>query len=154
MNQKQIVEQFLRSITIIYFALLMGQILLVGTFTFLKLGLGITSTEDIGELKFIFQIIIPVGLIFGFGMGQFLMNKRLPSIRQLSFTEKLNQYRSLLIIRCALLEGFILFAAVVYYLSDDYIFLGYVFLGVMGFLFLRPTRFKLQEDLEINLSDI
>jgi hypothetical protein len=71
-----------------------------------------------------------------------------------SLSEKLTDYRSVVIVKLALLEGPAFFAIVSYLLTADPLFLGIAAFMIVLFFINRPGREKLVQDLELSQKDI
>jgi hypothetical protein len=151
-SENQSTAQFVRLFTIIWAALLAGQFFLV---IILYFAYSITGTgSDTAELKEVFLFIVPLFMLAGIFGGNFLYKNQLLKIKELpTLKEKLMRYQSALIIRMAMSEGATILAAVVFYLTGDALFLGAAAIMLAWFVIIRPTRYKIAADLELNPSE-
>jgi hypothetical protein len=147
---KQTPESALKLLSIIHLAFLAGQ-MIFGLVAFMQssgMYFGVMNMND----KFGF--IAPVMAIGGFMGGYLIFQKQLESLNnKSSLSEKLLAYQSALISRFALLGTPSLFAIIAYAISGNMFFL--FISGALGiyFLFLRPTRDKLESDLHFNFKN-
>jgi hypothetical protein len=149
--QKQTSKQYFRSITILYFGLLIGQVAFAAITLYLNLGL-LFQPDD--SLRDIFIYIVPIFVVNGFVTGHLIYKSRLKKIKNYSsLTSKMGEYRSAMIIRFAMLEGASLFAIIVYLLTADLIFMAMTGLIVAYFIILKPTVDKITMDLELNSTE-
>lgn len=140
---------FLRRLSILYAALLMGQLLFLGVAYFL--GQNVEMTENVLKMKDTLQMIAPAMAIGGLLGGGVLYRSFLGKIdKNADITTKLNSYQTASILRYALLEGPSIFASVCFLLTGDLIFLGLSGIIILAFVFHRPTKDKIA--LELNLS--
>lgn len=147
-NLKYMQNSFLKTMRIIFFALLAGQIIfIVVAFFMVKNNPPQSQSDDL------FNIIVPVAVGSGLFMSSLLFKQMLAKIKNDdSFEKKLEAYRSALIIRYALLEGPSIFSTGVYLLSGNIIFLAFSGVMILAFLMNMPSRNK--ATLDLNLSSI
>lgn len=125
----------LKTLQLIYKALLMGQVLFAGIVVFIRAkGFGIENTVDENTSR-ILQI---VALVTGFGclwFGMRFYRKRIAEIRDanIAASEKLKQYQAASIIKWGLTEGPCLFCIVGYFLTGNWSFLALA--GIIIFVF-------------------
>jgi MFS family permease len=149
--QKQTSKQYFRSLTILYFGLLIGQVAFAAITLYLNLEL-LFQPDD--SLRDIFIYIVPIFVVNGFATGHLIYKSRLKKIKKHnSLTSKMGEYRGAMIIRLAMLEGASLFAIVVYLLTADLIFIAMSGLIIAFFIILRPTSDKISMDLELNSTE-
>jgi len=147
-NLKFMQNSFLKTMRIIFFALLAGQIIFIAVAFFT-----ITNNSPQSQSDDLFNIIVPVAIGFGLFMSSLLFKQMLAKIKKDdSFEQKLEAYRSALIIRYALLEVPSIFSTVVYLFSGNIIFLAFSGVMILAFLMNMPSRDKATQDL--NLSSI
>ena len=122
---------------LIHLALLMG--LLLAYFLLGNLDNVTPSTIDMASMVY---VLIPLGAI----AASFILFKSLVSKidPKLPLEEKIVPYQSALIVRWAILEGA---AFVILFLKPDFILFG--FLIIIYFMTLRPTKEKLESDLNL-----
>lgn len=101
-----------------------------------------------------FVFIAPVLALGGFFGGYLIFNKQKVVLREKqTIQERLEAYQSILITRFLLLQGPAVFATVAYILSGNIFFLFITGLISVYFIFLRPTREKIEHDLRFNFDD-
>jgi len=87
-------------------------------------------------------------------MSNFMFKKQLDlAVAKSSLNEKLGGYQTALIIRFALLEGPSLFGIVSYLLSGNLLFLAISGLIILYFITIRPTRDKVETDLNLDYQE-
>jgi anaerobic C4-dicarboxylate transporter len=147
-NLKLMQNSFLKTMRIIFFALLAGQIIFMAVAFFT-----VNNNPPQSQSDDLFNIIVPVAIGLGLFMSSLLFKQMLAKIKKDdSFEQKLEAYRSALIIRYALLEVPSIFSTVVYLFSGNIIFLAFSGVMILAFLMNMPSRDKATQDL--NLSSI
>jgi hypothetical protein len=145
--------QYFKTLKIMHFAMLVGQVLFLFISIFLINVNGPFVVND-KELSGIFKFVVPFFAIAGLITSNFIYKSRLASIKIQSFlVKKINDYRAALILRYALLEGPSLLAIIVYLIFGDILFLSTAVLIMLYFLVIRPTTEKALEHLELNSED-
>lgn len=142
-------KAYFRALTIVYFALIAGQVL------FVFLSLFLIQTGQLGdggnELRNIFLFIVPLFAFGGILGSNIMFKKGLSEAKsKKGLLDKLNFYRSALIVRYALLEGPSFFSIVVYLLTGDLLFLGIAAFIIVIFLIIKPSPEKAINDLELS----
>lgn len=140
---------FFRSISVLYTALLAGQVI----FTLLAFALVSTGNfaTSMPEAENIFFILVPALIISARLGGTAMFKKKLQqALNAGTITEKLSIYRSALITRCALLEGSVLFAIITYLLTNKIALLGFAAGGLFLFYLLKPTKEKMVSELQLS----
>ncbi|HTK20091.1 MAG TPA: hypothetical protein VL442_11275 [Mucilaginibacter sp.] len=100
-----------------------------------------------------FVFIAPVLVLGGFFGGYLIFQKQKYVLREKAdFQEKLSGYQSVLITRFALIQGPSLFLIVAYIFSGNVFFLIITVLMSAYFVFLRPTREKIINDLRFDMD--
>jgi len=108
---------------------------------------GVMNMDD----QFVF--IVPVLALGGFFGGYLVFKKQKYILREKESTlEKLTGYQSVLITRFILIQGPAVFAIVAYILSGNIFFLFITGLMSLYFIFLRPTREKIESDLRFSFD--
>ena len=147
-NLKLMQNSFLKTMRIIFFALLAGQIIFMAVAFFT-----VNNNPPQSQSDDLFNILVPVAIGSGLFMSSLLFKQMLAKIKKDdSFEQKLEAYRSALIIRYALLEVPSIFSTVVYLFSGNIIFLAFSGVMILAFLMNMPSRDKATQDL--NLSSI
>jgi len=153
MSIKQTSRDYFRSLQIVYYALIAGQVFFCAVSYFLnqtgKMDTGMKDRRDI------FLVIVPLFVIGGFLSSRFIFKTRLTAIKnQDNLIAKMTDYRGALIIKYALLEGPSFFAIVVFLLTGDYLFLGLSGLIIVYFFLIRPTPETAVNDLELSIMEV
>ncbi|MDX2302421.1 MAG: hypothetical protein NW226_06450 [Microscillaceae bacterium] len=144
-------KQYLTSLTIIHLGLLMGQVIFGVIAFFLNSQEDFSTEGDNSDLRNIFIYLVPFLILSGVSAGFFMMRSRLSMIQQKnSLAEKLQEYRTVLIMKYALMEGPALVALVAYLLTADLMFLGLAALVIVFFVLERPSKDKIIMDLALN----
>jgi hypothetical protein len=139
---------FIKTTSIIHLALVMGQIVFAATTLLISKNQAHTQNDGI------FIYISPALALSGFVIGHFLFLKFLGNIKRDSpLKTKLAAYQSATIVRFALLEGPSLFAIVSFMLTGNMVFLGISAAIILYFIYLRPTRQKVEDDLALNYNE-
>lgn len=108
---------------------------------------GVMNMDD----RFVF--IVPVLALGGFFGGYLIFKKQKYVLREKeSIQERLIGYQSVLITRFVLIQGPAVFAIVAYILSGNVFFLFITGLLSVYFIFLRPTREKIESDLRFSFD--
>jgi hypothetical protein len=146
----QTAKQYFRTLNVIHYALLAGQLLFAGVALYLTYG----KNQVMNAPKEVFIYVVPLMAVLAVLVGQAIYRiKTKKLIRYQSLTAKMTEYLSIFIIRLAFIEGASLFAIVVYLMTVETIFMGIAVLLIVYFVLLRPTRIKIAMDLELNASD-
>jgi hypothetical protein len=142
---------YFNSIKIIHIALVVGVVF----FTLVSVLLQIQGFDTIGqEIDNVLLIVVPIFALFGIFASNLVFKKKLNGIRKKSnLKEKMEEYRSALIIKLALIEGPSFFAVVSYLLTGNSIYLGILLLLIIVFLIYTPNKTKLINDLELTKND-
>lgn len=151
--QRQTSQEYFKSIKIIYFALLAGQLIFLFITLYLNLELSF-SQESSDILWDIFLIIALTLALNGFVTGQLIYKNRLKKIKK--YTElktKMGEYKGAFLIRLAMLEGATLFSIVIYLITANLMFIGIAGIVIIYFVYLNPTRDKISFDLELNSTE-
>ncbi|MCU0353259.1 MAG: hypothetical protein MUD08_05895 [Cytophagales bacterium] len=152
-TQKITVKQYFLSQNMIYIALIVGQMLFAAVTVYLRSS-GQMSNET-GELTGLLQYLVPLVSVGGAAGGFQLFKIMLQAAKKQSgLSDKVSRYGTALIVRYALLEAPSLFSIVSYFLTGNYLFLAIAGVIIVLFLFIRPTKEKLEQDLELNQSEL
>lgn len=144
---------FLRAMKVTYWALFLGQF----TFAGLTFYLNVNNPIQYGEHdpNDVFSYIVPMMVLGGLIGGHFLSKTAIQKAKEKpTFKEKLESYRSALIIRYALMEGPNLFCIVAYLLSSNIVFMYIAIAVMLVYLFSFPKTVQLISDLELNGTEI
>lgn len=141
-----------KTITTLFFALLFGQV----SFAVIAYFLVSTGRVDAGlqDIEKIFTMLVPVLIISGLLVGKLVYDKKIQAAQgNKTATEKLESYRSAVIVRCALLEGPVLFAIISYLLTGKDMLLLFAIGGILLFLLLKPTKAKAASELQLSEAE-
>lgn len=132
-------RQYFFFLTVVHSAMLLGQVMFGAIAWFLQQR-GDMGSQDLASLS-VLRLVVPGVLIAGLLGNQFLTRTRLPQLQQQArLGDKLLGYRTLLIIRYALLEAPVLLALVTYLLTGEMTVLLVAAAIAAYFASLRPTR--------------
>jgi len=123
---------YFKSIKIVHIALVIGIVF----FTLISVFLQISGFGTVGqEINNGLLLLVPIFALIGIFASNLVFRKKLKGIREKSnLKEKMEDYRSALIIKLALIEGPSFFTVVAYLLTGNYIFLGIVVVLIIVFL--------------------
>jgi hypothetical protein len=145
-------KEYIKILSLIHTALFMGQLILGGVFIFLNLS-GQLAIEG-ADLLEVFQLVVPIvmlGVIYG---GEWVRKMRLKTCKEKKeLNEKLDEYRTAIIIKYALLEASSLLALIAYLMTSNYLFLSLAGIGLIVFFNNRPSLQKIIDELELNDSE-
>ena len=151
-SEKLTFRDYIKSLQIVYVALIIGPVLFALMSFLLQLkGFGTVSYET----HVLMIIIIPIFLFAGVVGSYIIPKKKLKDcIDKPTLKEKLNAYRSVLIIKYAFIEGSSFLAIVAYLVSGDLIFLFLTVFLLLIFLAYMPLKMNIHMDLELNYDEI
>jgi hypothetical protein len=150
MDQQQPV---FKTITIMFMAFLMGQVMFAAIAYFLVSGGSVG--DALPQLADIFTILVPVLIVGGWLAGKFMYDKRMQAAQgSMTAPEKLEIYRAAFIMRCALLEAPVLFAIITYLLAGKDILLLFAVGGIVLFSLQRPTKQKVARELQLSEAEL
>lgn len=151
-TKPQTSKEYLKTLQIIYYALISGQVIFGLVALFLRKMIGLdTGLQDLTD---IFLYLVPVFIFGGYLLSRILFKSNLKTaINKSSLIEKMSDYRAALVIRYALLEGPSFFAIVVYLLTGSLIFLGMAGLIIVLFFTMKPTKERSVTDLQLNPAE-
>ena len=143
-------KAYFQSLSILHATLIIGLLAFAGISIYLN-----TTIKPIAQDLIVpFLVIAPLLAISGILVGYYIANIRLKSIKSKStLAEKLQDYKGVLILKYASIEGPAMFCIVAYLLTADYKLLG---IGFIIFLFLfmnKPSKFRAISDLELTGSE-
>ena len=89
------------------------------------------------------------------GMGFFIFNKRIQSVdNNANAAERINIYRSIAIIRWAMIEAPVLFIIISFMLTGNYAFLGLAVVLMGIFASTAPLKNKIVQQLQLNDNEV
>jgi hypothetical protein len=143
-------KTFLKTISIIHLALMMGQVLF-GIVVFTQVH---TITFNLKDTHDPFLLVVPIMAIGSFTASVIVFKQLLnAATAKEPLSAKITAYQSALIVRFALLEGASLFGIVTFLLTGNLLFIGISGLLVLYFLIIRPTKDKVQTDLNLSYEE-
>jgi len=145
-NMEEPQKSFSPQMQIIHGALMAGVFFFLVVSEFLKYNSGpfLPQEKEMAQIFLIAAIVLAVSAIGG---GMMFSRKRLESLRELSSTEEiLGQYRSLLIIRAALMEGPAFFFIVGNLLFGSIPFLAGALVCLLVMAAFFPTRNRIERE--------
>lgn len=142
-------KSFIKTITIIHLALIMGLLLFSGvSYTLVE-----TNVLSFDFENDIFSLIVPAFAIGGAFASNFIANKKISELSAVaSLKDKLMGYQTACIIRFALLEGPALFGIVIYMQTGNLMYLIIAGAIIAYFVTVRPTKEKIEMDLNLNFK--
>ena len=141
-------KSYIKTLTIIHFALVAGQVIFIAVVTGLNGSTKILLDAEKDPLIFAVPGLALIVLVAGAMLGKKLAET---AAQKATLNEKLHHYRSALILRYAMIEGASLFGIVAYFLSGNFFFIIVSIVMILVMAMLRPTRHKIEEDLKIQL---
>ncbi|AFD09171.1 hypothetical protein [Solitalea canadensis] len=145
-------KQYLRSISIIFYAIMSGMTLFMIAVLFIT-----TTPEQMERLENppVYYAIIGVLFLIAVFIKLFWKPRRLETIKNMeSIKEKLNNYRSLLIVQWAIAEFISLFSSMFYLLTHQLFFIGVTIGVIASYLLLRPSKDRLINELTLSDAEV
>lgn len=145
--------QDLRSLKIIYSALMLGVSFFLIIVVFLNQQVGPFTDND----PFFEQVLLGVSNLMAFSsipLGLFLFKKRTAGIAKLSLPQKLDSYRSAMIVRAAVMEGSAFFFVICYALTGISIFLIEILAILALMVYFFPGSNRLAEELKHDIREL
>ncbi|MBN1251644.1 MAG: hypothetical protein JXR51_14080 [Bacteroidales bacterium] len=143
------VKEYFKALTIMHFALVLGQLFFMLVAIFLSLSGNING--ELNDMRNLFLIIVAFVTLAGVYGGNFIYNKQLEAVKQKKdYKQQFTDVKALIITRLALLEAPSFLAIVFYILTGSWMFLIFVLLVVMLFLKLKPNKEKIISELELS----
>jgi hypothetical protein len=128
-------RKYFRDLQMIWVALLVGQLSfagVVGVMQFQGFGALVPDMRDV-------YLVVDSALTFGCLLAALTLPWMMLRKARRMDSGKLEKYRTITIVRFALLEGGVLFSIVSAFSTADYVFLGIAAAPLLYFLMLRPT---------------
>lgn len=153
MPAQETTPAYFKAFTILFFALLLGQ-LLFALIAFVLVFTGSFSGVDKDTEK-ILVYMVPLLQISLLIAAHTIFKKRIESIKAgYSLPEKLAAYRALYILRFALIEGATLFAIIAYIITGLALIWVFIAIGIFSFLILKPSKEKLIKELKLGTDEM
>lgn len=151
MQQSQSPE--IKALSILYLALLIGQIILTLVFLLVVYSIGFSPAPSNVNL-FIFLCV--TSGVAGYLGGSVMFRKKLEQINgnMKSIAEKFDDYRSASINQWALMEFAVLFCLILFFVSKSSVILIIAIVFLLLFITLRPSLQKTASDLNISQIEI
>ncbi len=128
-------------------------IIMFGVSAFLIVGNQAYFSTQLGNISPYFLLLPLVGLI-AITIGSSVYKQGVSKAKeQASFESKLNKFKQVFLIRCALIEASAFLNIVGFILSSNLIFLAFGGISLLSLWSCRVVKQKLIDDLEISLSD-
>ncbi len=144
-------KSYFRQLNVLFFAFVAGQLLLAAVFFFL-----IKNQEagpDSSSVN-VFMIVVSILLFNAFIVSHFLYKRQVERLKKYdTLVQKMTGYRSVLIIRLAIVETATIVSLIAFYLTGEQVFLGTAGIALAYFLFLKPVKEKIGRDLELNADE-
>ena len=150
---QQTTAAYVKSLNILFLALLAGQILFAAIIFLLH---AFTNMNTMLPAETQLFIYIGAAVIFiCIMLNQSLFKKRIESIQQLPvLATKLNAYRALYIMRFALAEVPVLLAIILIFLTGNQIIWVFVVTGIVYGITLKHSKERLIQELQLGSDDI
>lgn len=143
--------EIFKSIQIIFFALLSGQIIFLFISVFLVQSGNVSPNEDLFFILFIIDLmIISPAIVVGPMLYRSFMSRVKP---EMSLAEKFILYKQGTIIKLALVEAPTIFSIVGFLLTGSYVFLFLAIGIIILFVMHKPSLEKFSEDFQVPLSE-
>lgn len=150
-TQTQTSKEYFKSLKILHIAFILGQIIF---------GLVIyswisgTIAENSADIINLVIVIISSSVILGIVISNLVYRKKLESVKALNdIKEKMTKYRSILIIRYAIIEAPSYLAIAAAMFTFDPVFLIIAATTIVYMIFKRPTKEAIIEDLGLNQQE-
>jgi len=150
-TKQQTSKEYFRELQVIYYALIAGQVIFgIVAHCLNQYGSFNSDVQIVGNIFY----IVPLFVFGGSYVSNMVFRKMMSATKSIGIlTEKMNAYRSALIVRYSLLEGPSFFSIIAYYLTGHLLFLALSGLIIVFFLTIIPTTERAATDLELNLND-
>ena len=152
----QEVKDYFRAMTIIYYGLLVGQMIFAATSTLIvSMEGGLLAGEE-GDLEYVFRIVVPAVLILAPLIGNYMANRQLANASGLDLSQKLELYRSTSLTRLSTIQGPSFLSIIAYLLTGDAFYFIFTALAIGMFLRHVPSasKFSLGFDLATEEAEL
>ena len=137
-------KAYLKTLNVLFFALLTGQIMILIILIFLSPNTEFINSPPfatIGALLMVTQVLL----------SSYLFKKKLSEIpNHAAIEEKLSKYRTAYIIRWAILESAVLINGVLFFLSENQLNLIFASVVLVVFIISRPSKPTIFNDLDLH----
>jgi len=149
-NTQQTAKAMLKTIPILHMGLLAGQVL----FAIVSFNISPPNTFYWINHNDPFVFVVPIIAIACYALGNFLFRQQIgAAIEKPTVQQKVAGYQTAMIIRFAMLEGASLFGIVSYLLTGNLLLIGISGLLIVYFIILRPTRDKIETELNLDYQE-
>ena len=154
-NTTESAKSNFKAIRILCLALIVGASVFAVIIVVLNLASGPVMPDEGQAYKTVFLSVVAVVTLLCVWRAFRIYNKGITAIKNspASLNDKLNQYRSVIVIYMALCEGPALFSIIIFFLIGDYIVLGVTGAMILAMLFRMPQRRKMTIELELNFQE-
>lgn len=146
-------SEYFKGINIVYYALISGVLIFLLIALFLKYtnNFAIDDIFSINTIKIVFLFFLIAGIVG----SHFIFSNKLKTINQRNndLLIKTAEYRSVLIIRYALLEGAAFFSIIGYLLTGSNMFIAFTGISIIILTALKPSRERLINDLQLDIAE-
>ena len=150
---KQTSKEFFKTLTIIHLALTFGLVFvgIIGSFLILSGKM----TNNGNDLNKIFLYIVPIVSLGGLFFSNLIYKNKLSELKEKNdLNIKMTNFRGVLIVRYAFIEGPTFFAFVATILTGNLVFLAFIVLMILAMIYWRPTKNSVIADLELNYQEV
>ena len=152
MKQQVTSKQYFKTLTILFYALIIGQIIMIGI-AFLS-PFFLEKTIVTAKLQMYIILLVSFICIFGFSSVRAVFKNKLKQLSQKKdLVEKMQKYQNLTIAKYATLEGCSFCAAIATFLTGDTILLTFSLLMLMLIFVDKPSCYKAMKDLNLSSED-
>ncbi len=148
-TQQTTTKQYFFTQTLVYIALIMGQ-LVFGLVVFYLRSTQPQSANSAQVFLYMAPILAGAGLVGGNMLFRFFLKK---ANEKSVLKDKIMAYSQATLVRYALLEAPSLFSIIAYFLTGYPLFIGIAGFMIGSFLFVRPTKDRLMQDLQLTPSE-
>ncbi len=150
--QKFTSAQYFKALTVLCYTLTGGLVFFSVIVSLLALnGFSSPKAEGLGN---ILNIIVPVLALVGLLGGNAVAKSRLLAIKEMpGLADRMNNYRGVVILRYALLEGPALFSVIAIFLTGELKLLIATAALILMMLYMLPTRPRLIKELELSSQE-
>jgi len=147
------IKQQLKSIKIVYLALVLGVFFFIIVAILLINENGAFISVDEQNMP-LYIVIANVSAFAGIFSGIILFKKKMQSVKKLELYEKINIFRIAVIMRGALMESPCFLFAVGYLLSGSSVFLIEAVAGLLLMIFFFPTNSRIAQEVKHNSGEL
>lgn len=146
-------KSYFRTLTVLFFALQIVQIALIGLGIYLKFGDGEINLDELGKNSTLIGIGIGIATA-GIYIGTMLFTQRINALSSKTIEEKASGYRTASIIRWGIYEAASVVGFILFYISEDPVLLFIPLLMVgYGIAKTKPSRAKFKSDLALDFKE-